>query len=636
MRIRSAVVAVLVVCVSLSTAADTFFVAPRGNDAWSGRMAEPNEAGTDGPFASLSAARDAARALAPGERRRIVMLSGEYFFETPVMLNASDNGLTIEAAPNAEVTLYGGRRISGWAKWEEDLYAVDLPGVKDGTWDFRSLVVNGRYCPRARYPREGRLQHQTTFSVPWMGTAGGGWQRKPTEEELTRLVYRPDDLGPWLDVRNAEITVYHMWDESAVGLAAMDAESRVLTFNTPTRHPPGAFDVHDYVVWNTREGMTDPGQWYLDRTAGRLVYWPLPGEDMGEADVIAPVIESILVVRGTDDHPASDITIRGLRLSVSNTPLKAGDFGAGAFEGALSAASTANLRVSNVEVVNVGGQGIRTWKCAGLRIEDCHVHHTGACGIMPRGDGAVAVNNHIHDVGLTYPSAIGLWTGGGATIRHNEIHDTPYSAIALGGENSVIESNLIYRPMLELHDGAAIYVSGGKGVEIRGNFVRDIVDTGGYGASAYYLDELCEGCTVEGNLSVNVAWPLHNHIAKNNVVRNNVFLISQNARLTFTRSEGYTFEKNVVCAQGHIMITNPAAMATFKDNVIFSAAGVVEGRALDQYKDVGEAPLDFGSGNTFADPGVSGGENGAIRFAADSPAVGLGIAPIDVSRAGLE
>jgi len=37
----------------------TFFVSIVGNDTWSGMLAEPNAIKTDGPFATLSRARDA-------------------------------------------------------------------------------------------------------------------------------------------------------------------------------------------------------------------------------------------------------------------------------------------------------------------------------------------------------------------------------------------------------------------------------------------------------------------------------------------------------------------------------------------------------------------------------------------------
>jgi hypothetical protein len=40
-----------------------FYVSPRGNDNWSGTLAEPNAAGTDGPFASINRAQQGVRDL---------------------------------------------------------------------------------------------------------------------------------------------------------------------------------------------------------------------------------------------------------------------------------------------------------------------------------------------------------------------------------------------------------------------------------------------------------------------------------------------------------------------------------------------------------------------------------------------
>jgi len=42
-----------------------------------------------------------------------------------------------------------------------------------------------------------------------------------------------------LSIRNAEVTVYHMWDESMLGLAAHDVQTRTLTFAATAGHPPG-------------------------------------------------------------------------------------------------------------------------------------------------------------------------------------------------------------------------------------------------------------------------------------------------------------------------------------------------------------------------------------------------------------
>jgi hypothetical protein len=96
-------------------------------------------------------------------------------------------------------------------------------------------------------------------------------------------------------------------------------------------HPLGAFKVNDYVVWNTVRGMTTAGQWYLDKSAGKLYYWPLPNEDMGTIDVIAPVLERCDPNREHAKH-----TTERSPYPAANTPLIVGDFGAKMFPGAIS------------------------------------------------------------------------------------------------------------------------------------------------------------------------------------------------------------------------------------------------------------------------------------------------------------
>jgi len=589
---------------------------------------------SDGPFTTLEAACQAARKLGTDRSRKVVVQAGPYFFDKPLVLGNEDSGLTIESAPGAKVCLYGGRKITGWKKDGQNFYSVALPDVKERKWDFRSLVVNGRFCRRARLPQKGFFEHLNSFNVPWMSTTGGGWKRKPTNEELTTLKYRPQDIGPWLDVNNAELTIYHMWDESLVGIASMNTASQTITFANPSGHPPGAFGVKKYVIWNIKEGLTEPGQWHLDRTNGKLVYWPLPQEDITIADVIAPTIESIIRIEGTKDAPAKNITIRGVTFSVTNTPLKAGGFGAEEFDGAISVTSAENCKLISLVILNVGGQGI---KASGnnLRIEQCCIFNTGACGIHCRGAGLVIADNHIHDIGLTYPSAIAISTSGrDLEVSHNRIHDTPYTAINCGGENNRIEQNLIFRAMKELHDGAGIYITFCKNITLRGNFIRDIIDTGGYGASAYYLDEQAEDCLVEDNLSIGVVRPSHNHMAKNNTIRNNVFISDTDAKLTFPRSSNYVFEKNIIWAKGTISFDNREAITTFQNNILFSEKGKVESHKLTDYSRAGTSLLPQDQTNLLTDPLLVKFEKGTVRFAPQSSAIKLDIKPIDVSGAG--
>ncbi|MBN1342117.1 MAG: right-handed parallel beta-helix repeat-containing protein [Phycisphaerae bacterium] len=602
--------------------ANDIHVATNGRDTWSGTLPASNAQQTDGPLATLKAARDAARKIDPAKPRRIVVHDGAYYLSSTLALEPADSGLTIVAARDANPVLYGGRTISGWTQEGYRSLSADVPDLDGKPWDFRMLVVDGNFRKRARLPESGVFKHLTQFKVPWMGTTGGGWKRKPTTQELTTMTYRPADLSPWLDANNAEITVYHMWDESVVGVASIDTKTNTLTFSTPTRHPPGAFGVMDYVVWNVLEGMTRPGQWFLDRSARKLCYWPVGPEaqSLPHLTVIAPTIQTIIRLQGKQDAPVRNVTVRGLSFSVTNTPLKAGGFGAGMFEGAVSAVHSEDCRMENLHVFNVGGQGIRAWQCTGLVVERCHVHDTGACGIKVGGTGNVIADNHVHDVGVLYPSAIGVWgQGKRAEIRHNEIHDTPYTAVACGGDAHRIESNLIYRAMQELRDGGGIYVTMCKQLVIRGNLIRDIAETGGYGSSAYYLDEQAEACLVEDNVSLRVPRPSHNHMAKKNAIRHNLFVCDGDAKLTFPKSADFRFDKNVIRASGKITFSNPKAITESAANVIFSQAGSVT-----------DAP----QGAVQADPKLTGLDSTRIGFADGSPALAAGIEPFDVTKAG--
>ncbi len=55
---------------------------------------------------------------------------------------------------------------------------------------------------------------------------------------------------------------------------------------------------HRYLVDNVREALSEPGQWYLDRPLGQLTYISKPGEQPGQAVVIAPRLEQLLVLQG--------------------------------------------------------------------------------------------------------------------------------------------------------------------------------------------------------------------------------------------------------------------------------------------------------------------------------------------------
>ena len=612
-------------------------VSPKGNDAWPGTREQP--------LATLTHAVALTRSLPADQPRRIVVRGGSYW-NVALDLGPRDSGLTIESEPGELPVLHGGQRLTGWVKDGDRFLAAPLPvlpatpeqvqaGLALSQWEVRLLLVNGQTRPRARYPETGELPHRTSFDVAWMSTTGGGWQRQPTPEELTTLQYQPGDLPAGLEVRDAEITVYHMWDESCVGLAAHEPAKGLLRLAPATGHPPGAFGVKKFALWNLREGLTRPGQWYHDRVRNRIVYWPLPGEDMERTEIVVPTRTTVIRLRGTSTQPVRKVTLRGLKVTATTTPLIAGGFAAAAFDGAVSLDHTEDCALETLTIQGVAGHGVNAQRgIVRTRVSHSEISDCGAGGIYVGGDSALISHNHVHAIGRAYPSALGIYRGGrDCVVSHNEVHDCPYSAINYGGTRNVIEHNLLYDCMKVLHDGAAIYLFAARDCILRGNVARDIVDTGGYGASAYYLDERSTGCVVENNLALRVARPLHNHMATNNVIRHNVLIVEGDATLTFPRSADFTMERNLLYATGKIRIEGVNAVTNWTQNLFFSGTKTIEGVRLKDYATVdGKEPLQ--EGIIAADPLFRDWRQGDYRFRAGSPAPALGLQPLDVSRAG--
>jgi len=100
-----------------------YYVAPDGNDNWSGKIATANPQRTDGPFASLERAREAVRALKrsgpwPGSGVVVEVLAETYELPRTFVLTREDSGrdgapMVYRPQTGADVRLLGGRRVEG-------------------------------------------------------------------------------------------------------------------------------------------------------------------------------------------------------------------------------------------------------------------------------------------------------------------------------------------------------------------------------------------------------------------------------------------------------------------------------------------------------------------------------------------
>ncbi len=615
------------------------YVAPNGCDSTDGTIEKP--------LATPARALEAMRQMPADRDRRIVLREGEYF-NVHLKLGPQDSGLTIESAPGEKAMLYGGKLIVGWEKAGDKFYAAQLPGVKDGRWDFRMLLVNGRPADRARVPDFGRLKHLSRFDPKLSVTTEEiRFKRDPTQEELTTLKFVPGDIPGDLAVRNAELTIYHQWDASYVGLKAVDLEKQRFIFSSPANWPPGSFRQDDYVIWNVREGMNRPGQWYLDRVAGKVVYWPREDEQIDNLKIIAPTQKHIIEIHGTSEQPVSNIIIRNLHFKATTTPVNCSGWGAMVAPAALEGDGVRGCRLERLTISGVGGHAIRIQNSERCDVRGCRVFQTGGGGVYILGRGGIVENNDIHHVGIIFPSALAVQARGvDHVIRHNTIHDTPYCGIESCTHYALIEYNKIYDYMQELRDGGAIYTSFSdvmpllhvaepdymtfakiekscQGVMVRRNLVYytgtppKLTET----VIAYYFDIATKNSQIVENLAINTGRPYLSHKTESCTVQNNIFIDERNSSISFNGSTKGMMENNVIYAAGSIKaIWKNGEATSWNNNLLFSEQG--------DYQDIPP-------GQIFADPLFLDRLKGDFRFQPNSPALQMGIKPVDCSGAGL-
>ena len=159
LRLAGAVSAVLL-CGCALAAPLVLTVSPAGRDSWSGKLAAPNAAHSDGPLASLSGARDAIRKLkAAGPLTQPIQVrvrGGVYRPSEMLTFEPRDSGteacpISYVAAPKEKPVFSGGVPITGFKPWQGKIIVADLPATLRDVY-FRSLFVDGERMIRARYP----------------------------------------------------------------------------------------------------------------------------------------------------------------------------------------------------------------------------------------------------------------------------------------------------------------------------------------------------------------------------------------------------------------------------------------------------------------------------------------------------
>lgn len=660
---------------------DRLFVSPSGDDAADGSESAP--------LASMSGARDRIRAMKdeglPATPVTVYFADGIYEIAEPVIFTTEDSGtsaapITYKAMNPGKVTISGGRTITGWQQRANGVWAA--PVAKD--WEFYQLFVDGERRQRARTPNHGYLK---SFG-PSRPVVNFGALDKSDLRYNKEFRYRNDDLQNWPDLADALVVYFHSWLASLHWVERLDEDQGIVYLRNPSQWPFGRWDNQQgrYYIENVKAAFDAPGEWFLDKAAGELLYRPLPGESTNAVEVIAPFARRLL-----EFEDVEHLAFEGLSFRYSDWRLNKDDYRPRqAFSNVDSTPifgrKLRNTRFERCEIAMAGAHAMVLREgCQNNIIRQCHIHNMAGGGVyigvttpVPPGTpnemlshSNVVDNCFIHDLNHTLHGSVGILVAHASdnSITHNDISEFDYTGISVGWiwtmdhrtnhRRNRIENNRVHHLVKGvLSDGGGIYTTGyyNEGTVIRGNVVHDIHHYPTHNhAKGIYLDGCSSDIVVENNLVYDISGLGIQTKGERNIVRNNIFAFCGMAGISRGRQVNDhmdTFEPNIFIRNLVYLGDAPVLrgelsqdMSALDFNLYWNREtpgqaavdyflGTSEWSAnrisLDDFRELGQDVNSLVSDPIFKNP-----ERRDFRLKQDSPAAVVGFVPFDHSDAGL-
>ena len=601
---------------------------------------------------------------------RIIVEEGVHPITETITLGKDDSQVTW-SGKNA--VFMAGKPITGWVK-EGEMWKATLP---DKAWKFEQLWINGRRATLARSPNKG--YHHITEAVG----AGVFPDLKENMNFHAFSIAQPEyavlKAIPQPERNDVLLTVTHAWAVGQCRIKALNEEALAVQIKGRARYPFVEFEP-DQRFWmeNYRAALDAPGEWFLDKAKGEVLYLPLPGEDMTKAEVIAPLVTKFIVMKG-----AHDVRFEGISFQYSQHLYPAEGLHDGqaatTSDGCIEIEDSRGIHFENCEIAHTGLHGI--WfknGCADSSVKHCHLHDLGGGGVYV-GETArpneERVNHHIvvddciiQHGGRLHPSACGVvfTHTQHCAVTHCDIGDFYYTGISAGwnwgygdtaSRETLVENNHIHHlGWAYLSDMGGFYGLGtSPGTIIRGNHVHHIASHR-YGGWGLYNDEGATDTLMENNL-VHDTWNagFHQHYGYFNTVRNNIFAFGNSAQIQASRNEArlrFRYLNNIVVWDpasplldggewnwklfDKIDRGDPKDSLLFRKNLYWPTAGKIPAKLTkshftwDEWRKMGRD-----NGSQFADPMFENVAKRDFRLKPGSPAEKLGFKPWDLTLAGV-
>jgi hypothetical protein len=536
------------------------FVAVNGSDTNNGSIEQP--------FATITRARDAIRALNQ-DGVTVYVRSGTYYVTSSVEFTAADAGSAENPnvyrnypseypifSTGTEITLSPG--LTG-------IISLNLADYSLGGTEIHQIIKDGERQQIARTPNA--VTPNYTLQNPWQGSFAAVASDVATTGNRSVITYENGSIVDpitWSAPTNARayVSTGDNWWANRLGVSSINPGNRTITLNGLTsyefRYTASGYGQRSFFyIENLPEFIDVPGEW---SQAGNTISYYVNGTTTGAEKLHLSYGTRPLVINNSSHLVFKNLSFNGTGRQTSVTP-----------GSTIQITDSDNITLDGLAITNGAGTGVQINGVSDyITVRNSRITDMRGSGI--RGDtdttGADAYfkpllsANHIYEnnfiSGIGFDEAlqnVGVYANfPGTIVRNNTVENLHRSGIQsdLRHANITIEGNIIRKTMRAARDGGGIYINTfsqpgqqrswlARGMRITNNLVED---TGGYGWDAdansfvfniwtfgIYLDDWTSSALVDKNVVRDSGGAcLLIHAGRDNTFENNIcYHASQNS-----------------------------------------------------------------------------------------------------------
>jgi len=465
------IINLIIYSTTISNAQTIIFVSPVGKDT--------NPGTKEKPYATIGKAQIEARQIKGTVN--IILRGGTYYLTHPVVFTSQDsrpdNAPVIFKSFSGESVIISGS-VPLKLKWNV---------FKNGIWQakvekdviFDQLFVNGKLQRMARYPN---YNPNAKFL--------GGTAADAIALERVKKYKNPE--GAYVHALHAA-----EWGDFHYIVKGRDEKGELILEGGWQNNRRMGMHKRYRFIENVFEELDTIGEWYFDKTAKTLYFYPPQNENLKTAIIETPQINALFELRGTEKEPVRNISIDSLELTQTlrtfmenKEQLLRSDWttyrgGTVFMEGA------EKCKVTNCYFNAVGGNAIYFSNYnRNNEVSGCIISYAGASAVSFVGDPnavrspsfeynefvpyknmdlvpgpktnnfpakCLVYDNLIHNIGYTEKQSTGVQISMSQeiTVSHNTIYDVPRAGINVGDGTwggHLIEYNDVFNTVLETGD----------------------------------------------------------------------------------------------------------------------------------------------------------------------------------------